>query len=75
MAKKTVELDIVNEKIIIKTQEKEIEYIKQLAQELDFKIKDYSIKGTNTLKATIMIAMELLNENKKLKALLDDIKK
>lgn len=73
MAKKTVEVTIAGETIKLKTTEDEMAYVEELSKQLDIMINDKLVKGTNKLKATIMIALDLMNENRKMKLLIEDM--
>ena len=75
MDKKTVNVYIAGERIVVKTGDAD-GYIEGIARELDDKINDLCIRGgVSKIKAAIFVALDLLDENKKMKVLIKEIEK
>ena len=72
MAKKNIEVIIAGETIKLRANE-DPQYVQALAKELDDMINDGLVKGTSKLKAAVMIALDLLNENRKMKVLISEL--
>ncbi len=73
MKEKTVEVNIVGENIILKTDD--VAYVEKLSRELGDKINNLSVRGASKLRAAILISLDLLDENKRMKALINDLNK
>lgn len=74
MKEKTVEVSIIGEKIILKTTD-DIAYVEKIAKELNDRINDCSVRGVNKTRACLLVALDLLDENTRMKALIKDLNK